>query len=320
MQVWQAKKYLSLHCGRVQRKVSNVRQENTLQEGVRKCRSCPDFTYLYSHGRIYRTQWDSHLHFLTCSFLGVVFFLSENFLEGCLEISERINVQLDFCRLASTIKGAQANASRLPVDDCLRNLNASFAVLGCDRERKIYDVGLLSSDCHVKGLSFSRCIAGLFVSSSGNSPTFYIYYTTKKCTLSTLFSIPNDFKHLEHFPLRADSPFSAREMPTRRKKAVLKRSMISSTQFNLLRAQTKAKHLHFPTCRILPTFPHMWAGCVEAVTYIRPHVGVLPTLAALCLPHHTIPTLCVAAYVALPWPACRSLSYVCRLIVVKLTC
>ena len=49
----------------------------------------------------------------------------------------------------------------------------------------------------------------------------------------------------------------------------------------------------------------MWAGCVEAVTYIRPHVGVLPTLAALCLPHHTIPTLCVAAYVALhglTWP------------------
>ena len=43
----------------------------------------------------------------------------------------------------------------------------------------------------------------------------------------------------------------------------------------------------------------MWAGCVEAVTYIRPHVGVLPTLAALCLPHHTIPTLCVAAYMAL---------------------
>jgi hypothetical protein len=146
-----------------------------------------------------------------------------------LQVPQGLDIQLDFCALTCAVDGAETDAGRYAVDNCLSDVNASFAVVGSDSEPKIYDVGLVSTECHVKGLSFSRCNAGLFVSSLGDSLTFYIYYTTKKRHLSTLFSILNDFKHLEHFPLMLDFAYRAREMTAKRKKAILKRSMISST-------------------------------------------------------------------------------------------
>ena len=90
-----------------------------------------------------------------CSFFAymcgkVLSFLTyEDFLKRCLEVHERIAVELDFCGLSRAVKGSHPDPCGLAVDDGLRELYARLTVFGGDGESEVDDVGLYFTNSHV---------------------------------------------------------------------------------------------------------------------------------------------------------------------------